>query len=68
MSRFELRDVVVGGDIRIDIPEGAPVAEEPDDEPTGPGGIPARVATLLARQAARDARSAFKNVFGGPRR
>jgi hypothetical protein len=68
VSRFELRDVVMGGDIRIDLPEGAPAGEDPDDGPGGPGGpggIPARVATLLARQAARDARSALKNVFGG---
>jgi hypothetical protein len=64
VSRFELRDVVVGGDIRIDIPEGLPVAEDPDDGPPGPDGTPARVAALLARQAARDARSALRNVFG----
>jgi hypothetical protein len=63
VSRYELRDVVVGGDIRIDIPEGARAAEEPDDELPEPAG-PAQVATLLARQAARDARSAFKSVFG----
>jgi hypothetical protein len=70
VSRFELRDVVVGGDIRIDIPEGAPTAEGPDDDragpdgPGGPGGDPARVASLLARQAAREARSAFRSIFG----
>jgi hypothetical protein len=61
---------VVGGDIRIDIPEGAPTAEGPDDDragpdgPGGPGGDPARVASLLARQAAREARSAFRSIFG----
>jgi hypothetical protein len=65
VSRFELRDVVVGGDVSIDIPEGVPVAEDPDDGPPGPDGTPARVAALLARQAARDARSALRNVFGG---
>jgi hypothetical protein len=65
VSRYELRDVVVGSDIRIDIPEGVRMTEEPDDEPSGPVNIPARVASLLARQAARDARSAFRNVFGG---
>ena len=64
VSRFELRDVRVGGDIRIDIPEGAPTAEGPDDDQAGPGGDPARVASLLARQAAREARSAFRSIFG----
>ncbi len=68
VSRYELRDVVLGGDIHIDIPEGARAAEEPDDDAAGPAGTPARVATLLARQAARDARSALKSVFGDPRR
>jgi hypothetical protein len=70
VSRYELRDVVLGepGDFRPDIPAGVRVVEELDDEPPGPASTPAQVATLLARQAARDARSAFKNVFGGPRR
>ena len=54
VSRFELRDVVVGGDIRIDIPEGAPAAEGPDDDPAGPDGIrrgwpPARPASGQGR-------------------
>ena len=70
VSRYELRDLVVGeqGDFRPDIPEGVRVAEEPDDEPPGPASIPARVAGLLARQAARDARSAVKSMLGGLRR
>jgi hypothetical protein len=69
-SRYELRDVVVGeqGDFRPDIPEGVRVKEEPDDEPSSPGSIPARVAGFIARQAARDARSAVKSMFGGLRR
>jgi hypothetical protein len=62
VSRFELRDVVVGGDIPIDIPEGS--SDEPDDDRAGPGGDPARVASLLAREA----RSAFRSIFGGPQR
>ena len=70
VSRYELRDVVLGeqGDFRADIPEGVRVEEEQDDEPSGPVNIPARVASLIARQAARDARSAFKSVLGGLRR
>jgi hypothetical protein len=62
--------VVLGeqGDFRADIPEGVRVAEEPDDEPPGPVNVPARVASLIARQAARDARSALRSVFGGGRR
>ena len=70
VSRYELRDVVVGeqDDFRPDIPEGMRVEEEPDDEPTGPASIPARVAGLIARQAARDARSAVKSMLGGLRR
>ena len=62
VSRFELRDVVVGGDIRIDVPDGS--SDEPDDDRADPGGDPARVASLLARQAAREARSAFRSIFG----
>lgn len=70
VSRYELRDVVLGeqGDFRPDIPEGVRVEEEPDDEPSGPVNVPARVASLIARQAARDARSALRSVFGGGRR
>jgi hypothetical protein len=70
VSRYELRDVVLGeqGDFRPVIPEGVRVEEEPDDDPTGPASIPARVAGLIARQAARDARSAVKSMLGGLRR
>jgi hypothetical protein len=70
VSRYELRDVVLGeqGDFRADIGEGVRVEEQPDDEPPGPVNVPARVASLIARQAARDARSAFKSVLGGLRR
>jgi hypothetical protein len=70
VSRYELRDVVLGeqGDFRAAIPEGVRVEEEPDDEPTEPASIPARVAGLIARQAARDARSAVKSMLGGLRR
>ena len=70
VSRYELRDVVLGeqGDFRADIGEGARVEEEPDDEPPGPASIPAQVAGLIARQAARDARSAVKSVLSSLRR
>ena len=70
VSRYELRDVVLGeqGDFRVDIGEGVRVQEEPDDEPPGPVNVPVRVASLIARQAARDARSAVKSVLGGLRR
>ena len=60
---FELRDVVAGGDIRIDIPEEARTAY---DDMYGPGVTPGRrLANVIAQQAARNARSAFRNVFGG---
>jgi hypothetical protein len=59
VSRWELRDVVVGGDIRIDIPEETLAAE--DDDLSNP----ARIAAQFARYAARDARSALRNIFGG---
>jgi hypothetical protein len=70
VSRYELRDVVLGeqGDFRADIGAGVRVEEEPDDEPPGPVNVPVRVASLIARQAARDARSAVKSVLGGLRR
>jgi hypothetical protein len=70
VSRYELRDVALGeqGDFQADIGEGMRVEEEPDDEPPGPVNIPARVVSLLARQAARDARSAVRSVLGGLRR
>jgi hypothetical protein len=59
VSRWELRDVVVGGDIHIDIPEEALAADDDDL------ANPARIAALFARYAARDVRSAFRNIFGG---
>jgi hypothetical protein len=70
VSRYELRDVVLGeqGDFRADIPDGVRVEEVPGDEPPGPVNIPARMASLIARQAARDARSAVRNVLSGLRR
>lgn len=65
--RYELRDVVTGpvepGDFQPDIPAGTRVVEEePPEWPPGPPG-PARVAGLIAREA----RSAFRSVFGGSR-
>jgi hypothetical protein len=70
VSRYELRDVVLGeqGDFRADIGARVRVEEEPDDEPPGPVNVPVRVASLIARQTARDARSAVKSVIGGLRR
>jgi hypothetical protein len=59
VSRWELRDVVVGDDIRIDIPEETLAAEDDDL------ASPARIAAQFARYAARDARSALRNIFGG---
>ena len=59
VSRWELRDVVVGGDIHIDIPEETLAADDDDL------ANPARIAALFARYAARDARSALRNIFGG---
>jgi hypothetical protein len=70
VSRYELRDVVLGeqGDFRADIGDGVRVEEEPDDEQPGPVNVPVRVASLIGRQAAREARSAVKSVLGGLRR
>lgn len=60
---YELRDVVVGGDIRIDIPEEVLAAY---DDLYGPEVSPGRrLANLIAQQASREARSKFRNVFGG---
>jgi hypothetical protein len=59
VSRWELRDVVVGGDIHIDIPEETLAADDDDL------ANPARIAALFARYAARDVRSALRNIFGG---
>jgi hypothetical protein len=58
-ARYELRDVVVGGDIRIDVPERSPDA--PDNEREW-------MTSLLTRQVTKEARSAFRNIFGGPGR
>ena len=62
--RYELRDVVAGpsepGDFRPGIPAGMHVAEEPDDEPAGP----VNPAGVFARQAAKEARSAVRNLLG----
>ena len=67
VSRYELRDVAVGepGDFQADIPAGMRVVDDPDEpsEPPGPVNIPAKVASLIARQAAKDARSAVRNVL-----
>jgi hypothetical protein len=70
VSRYELRDVVLGeqGDFRADIGDGVRVEEEPDDEQPGPVNVPVRVASLIGRQAARETRSAVKSVLGGLRR
>ena len=58
VARYELRDVVVGGDIRIDVPERRP--GDPDNEREW-------MTSLLTRQVTKEARSAFRNIFGGPR-
>jgi hypothetical protein len=60
VSRWELRDVVVGGDIHIDIPEETRAADDDDL------ANPARIAALFARYTARDVRSKLRNIFGGP--
>ena len=62
--RYELRDVATGpvepGDFRPDIPAGMRVVEEPDDDPPGP----VNPASVVAQQAAKEARSAVKNLLG----
>jgi hypothetical protein len=64
VMRSELRDVVVGpsslDDFRPDIPEGMRVVEEPDDEPPRPVNL----ASVIAREAAKEARSAVKSFLG----
>ena len=64
MLRYELRDVATGpvepGDFRPDIPEGMHVVEEPDDDPAGP----VNPASVVARQAAKEARTAVRNLLG----
>jgi hypothetical protein len=70
LTRYELRDVVVGlpepGAFRPDIPPGVRVrvAEESRDQP--PSG-PVNPWGLVARQAAEEARSALRNVLGALR-
>jgi hypothetical protein len=59
VSRWELRDVVVGGDIHIDIPEETLAADDDDL------ANPVRIAALFAQYKARDVRSALRNIFGG---
>lgn len=55
-ARYELRDVVLGGDIRIDLPERSP--DDPNNEREW-------MTSLLSRQVTKEARSAFRNIFGG---
>jgi len=55
-ARYELRDVVLGGDIRIDVPERSP--DDPNNEREW-------MTSLLSRQVTKEARSAFRNIFGG---
>ena len=63
VMRYELRDVVTGptdpGDFQPDIPAGMPVVEEPDDPPG-----PVNPVGIIARQAAKEARSAVRNLLG----
>ena len=63
MMRYELRDVTTGplepGAFQPDIPPGMRVVEEPD----GPPG-PVNPASVIARQAAIQARSAVRNFLG----
>ena len=71
MARYELRDIVVGppepGAFRPDIPPGVRVrvAEESRDQPPPSG--PVNPWGLVARQAAKEARSAVRNVLGALR-
>src|SRR5690242_19706017 len=58
VSRWELRDVVVGGDIHIDIPEETLAADDDDL------ANPARIAAQFARYTARDVHSKLRNIFG----
>ena len=55
-ERYELRDVVLGGDITIDVPERRP--NDPDNEQQW-------MTSLLTRTVTKQARSAFRNIFGG---
>jgi len=58
VARYELGDVVVGGDIQIDVPERSPDAPKDEREWSN---------RLLTRTLTKEARSAFRNIFGGPR-
>ena len=64
VTRYELRDVVTGpsgpDDFQPEIPADMRVVEEPDDEPPGP----VNPVSLIARQAAKEARSAVKGFLG----
>ena len=64
LMRYELRDVAVGpsgpGDFRPDIPEGTHVTEEPADDPPRPVNL----ASVVTRQAAKEARSAVRSLLG----
>lgn len=64
VTRYELRDVVIGpsgpDDFRPDIPAGMRVVEGPDDGPPGP----VNPVSLIARQAAKEARSAVRSFLG----
>lgn len=64
LMRYELRDVAVGpsgpGDFRPDIPEGTHVTEERADDPPRPVNL----ASVVTRQAAKEARSAVRSLLG----
>jgi hypothetical protein len=70
-ARSELRDVAVGpgepGDFRPDIPPGTRVTEETDpaedDAAPQPANLPGKLASDIARQAAKDAKSAVQGLF-----
>lgn len=66
LSRYELRDVVLGepaaGTFVADIPDGLRVDEGGHPRP-GPVNVPVEVASRLARRVADDARSAVRSVL-----
>jgi hypothetical protein len=68
LMRYELRDVTAysgePGDFQPDLPPGIRVIEkDPDDGvPPMPDGTPSAVAGFLARQAAKEARSAVQGL------
>ncbi len=63
VMRYELRDVATGpsrpSDFQPDIPPGMRVVEEPDDPPG-----PVNPASVIAREAAKEARSAVRSFLG----